>query len=362
MKIDSCLIIKNEEQNIERLINQLLIFSNEIHITDTGSTDNTIQIIEDFQKSYSNVFLHHFEWCMDFAKARNYSLTCYECNADYQFWCDGDDELNDELIKTLCNFSDENNDDIYILNYLYSENFIQKRDSLIKVSANLKWQDPIHEFLLIDENIIRNYEYFNNGSLLIHHYHPEDHPNRNLDIFMNMEKENYDFSARNRFYFGRELYHKEYYEYALYQFQKCIDERYNNNVNVTDIINACIFMFYINGDIALQNFFKLFSDERFIRKDLFYIVADYYFHKNNFILSKFYYILCINCDEPNNYILFNYDSKCHINALLQLGIILYNMNDIDKSIYYNEEILKINPNHKIALNNIAILNDLKNNK
>ena len=39
-------------------------------------------------------FLHHFKWCMDFAKARNYSLTCYECKSDYQFWCDGDDELN----------------------------------------------------------------------------------------------------------------------------------------------------------------------------------------------------------------------------------------------------------------------------
>ena len=47
MKIDSCLILKNEEQNIEKLINQLLEFSNEIHLTDTGSTDNTVNIIKE---------------------------------------------------------------------------------------------------------------------------------------------------------------------------------------------------------------------------------------------------------------------------------------------------------------------------
>ena len=98
MTIDTCIIVKNEEKTISKLIYQFLLFSHEIHITDTGSTDNTINLIKEAQKSNPNIFLHHFEWCNNFAKARNYSLTCYDCKADYQFWCDGDDELNDILI------------------------------------------------------------------------------------------------------------------------------------------------------------------------------------------------------------------------------------------------------------------------
>ena len=161
MKIDSCLILKNEEKNIEKLINQLLEFSNEIHLTDTGSTDNTVNIIKEIQKKHSNVFLHYFEWCKDFAKARNYSLYCYECKADYQFWCDGDDELNDKLIETLKTFDGQ--DDLYTLNYLYTKTFLQKRNSLIKVAAQIKWVDPIHEFLYITQENSNNFTYFDNG-------------------------------------------------------------------------------------------------------------------------------------------------------------------------------------------------------
>ena len=59
--IDSCLIIKNEEENIKSLINQLLTFSHEIHITDTGSTDNTLNIIDELQTINSNIFLHYYK-------------------------------------------------------------------------------------------------------------------------------------------------------------------------------------------------------------------------------------------------------------------------------------------------------------
>ena len=61
MKIDSCIIVKNEQDNIMKLIYQLIEFSNEVHITDTGSTDNTINIINDIIKIHPNVYLHHFD-------------------------------------------------------------------------------------------------------------------------------------------------------------------------------------------------------------------------------------------------------------------------------------------------------------
>lgn len=41
-KITSCLIIKNEKDNIIPLVESLLKFSDEIMIADTGSTDGTL--------------------------------------------------------------------------------------------------------------------------------------------------------------------------------------------------------------------------------------------------------------------------------------------------------------------------------
>ena len=69
------MIIKNEEENLPRCldgIKSLLDMMNgeaELIITDTGSTDRSVEIA----KTYTDRILH-FEWCNDFAAARNVSL------------------------------------------------------------------------------------------------------------------------------------------------------------------------------------------------------------------------------------------------------------------------------------------------
>lgn len=360
MKIDSCIIVKNEEATIEKLINQFLDFSNEVHITDTGSSDKTLEIINNIIKDHSNVYLHHFEWCMDFSKARNYSLNCYKCNADYQFWCDGDDELNEKLIETLIELTkkDNSNIDIYFMKYLYAppSSYTHYRTSLLKVSSKLKWNDPIHEYIGYTVNHKVDYDTFNNGSLIIHHKNQSvNHGSRNLGIFLNMEKTKYNFSARNRFYYGRELYYNNLNESAAYQFYKCID---SNEDNFLDKINASIKLFEINDELAIDYFFKLFK-KGIYRKDLFYYAAKYYFNKKNENVARFYYLNCINCEQPSNGQSFGYNEDCHINSLLQLGVISYNRKEIDKAIKFNKDILEIGFN-KIAHDNVILLEKIKN--
>lgn len=258
MKIDSVIIVKNEEDNIQNLIEQFLEFSYEIHITDTGSTDNTIQIITKYQQKYSNIFLHHFKWVNDFSKARNYSMTCYECKANYQFWCDADDYLNEELINTLKDFSNKENlnDDIYYVKYEYWKNKFMNRQSLLKVKANFKWYDPIHEFIKVYTNNTKNLNFFDNGSKLIHH--PSfnfSHCKRNLDIFLEMEKNNYKFTKRNLYYFGRELCNNRLYDKAKEIFKQCIDK--DDEVNNLHDINSCINLFNLKDNQAIEYYNKL---------------------------------------------------------------------------------------------------------
>ena len=363
MKIDTCIIVKNEEKTIKKLIEQFLVFSNEIHITDTGSTDSTIKIIEDFQKSYSNVFLHHFEWCMDFAKARNYSLTCYECKSDYQFWCDGDDELNDKLLETLKEFSqsDKYDADIYFMKYQYfdGDKNPHNRTSLLKVGKGLIWHDPIHEYIGYTTAHKVDYDTFNNGSLIIHRRAAGVvHTDRNLQIFMQMERNKYPFTCRNRYYYARELMYNKLYDCAINQYHKCIDSIEDNKL---DKYNACNRLFEIKDPEAIDYFFKLLKNNVY-RKDMFYNIAKYYYNNKNYDLARLYYLWCINCPEPKPGLSFGYNKICQINSLLQLNVIEYKLGNIKAAIEYNNRVLTLDPSHKTALSNLAFYKNYENNQ
>ena len=363
MKIDSCLIIKNEEKNIEKLIYQLLEFSNEIHITDTGSTDNTLKIINDIQKKHKNIFVSNFEWIFDFSAARNYSLYYYQDSdtSDYKFWCDGDDLLNDKLITTLKEFSNNlfYNDDIYYIRYKYSkfDKNPHVRTTLFKTSTKIKWFDPIHEYINILPEYKLNYSLFDNGSLIIHQRNfeenTEEYNNRNLSIFFNMEQNNVEFTSRNRYYYGIELINHGLIDSAINQFHKCLDEYddpFHHMLCIPELFNY-------NDPNALEYLFRLLRNG-ICRKDFFMYLGNYMFDINNYELAKTFYINCINYPEPQDTWAFKYDKNCVIESLLQLGLIEYNLKNYKEAIKYNEQILDIESDNDIAINNLDILSTL----
>jgi glycosyltransferase involved in cell wall biosynthesis len=94
MSLSVCLITKNEQDNLERALSSVEPVADEIIITDTGSTDNTISIAESFGAKISN-----FDWCDDFSAARNYNFSQAEC--DWIFWIDADEELLPESADEL---------------------------------------------------------------------------------------------------------------------------------------------------------------------------------------------------------------------------------------------------------------------
>ncbi len=67
--VSVCLIAKNEENYIEECLKRLRQYDWEILVTDTGSTDSTVQIAE----KYANR-VYHFDWVNDFSKARNFCI------------------------------------------------------------------------------------------------------------------------------------------------------------------------------------------------------------------------------------------------------------------------------------------------
>jgi tetratricopeptide (TPR) repeat protein len=86
MDLSFVAIVKNEAQNLARCLESVKPYVDELVIVDTGSTDETIAIAQQYGAKVS-----HFEWCDDFAVARNYALSLV--SGAWVLTLDADEEL-----------------------------------------------------------------------------------------------------------------------------------------------------------------------------------------------------------------------------------------------------------------------------
>jgi tetratricopeptide (TPR) repeat protein len=84
--ISACLIVKNEQESLPRCLESIADIMDEIVVVDTGSSDRTIEIAEEFG---CRVF--RYTWTGDFSAARNESIK-HAAN-DWLFIIDADEEL-----------------------------------------------------------------------------------------------------------------------------------------------------------------------------------------------------------------------------------------------------------------------------
>ncbi|MBS1583919.1 MAG: glycosyltransferase [Bacteroidetes bacterium] len=95
-KIKVCLnmIVKDEEKTIKRALISAAPYYDEYYITDTGSKDNTIKVIEDTAQLVQRTGkISHYKWSDDFAAARNYALSQVPQSCKYIFVLDADGEI-----------------------------------------------------------------------------------------------------------------------------------------------------------------------------------------------------------------------------------------------------------------------------
>jgi glycosyltransferase involved in cell wall biosynthesis len=84
--VSCCMIVKNEEVFLEKCLESVKDYVDEIIIVDTGSTDQTVEIANRYT---DKVYFH--PWEGSFSKARNQALSYATC--DWIFQIDGDEEL-----------------------------------------------------------------------------------------------------------------------------------------------------------------------------------------------------------------------------------------------------------------------------
>lgn len=94
IRLSVCMIVKNEEKFLSGCLESVGNIADQIVILDTGSTDNTVKIAEQYGAE-----IHTFDWCDDFAAARNASIA--PAKGDWILWLDADERLTPESQAVL---------------------------------------------------------------------------------------------------------------------------------------------------------------------------------------------------------------------------------------------------------------------
>lgn len=150
--ISLCCIMKDEENNIKDFIECWASFVDEICLVDTGCTDDTIHIAKKMcEEKKLQLKIREFEWCDDFAAARNVSLKM--AGMEWIIWSDADDRITAEAGSKIRRVVVEQSQTTGgILVTVRSEKPDTHIDEiaqlrLFKRNLNLKFENPIHECL-----------------------------------------------------------------------------------------------------------------------------------------------------------------------------------------------------------------------
>lgn len=94
MQISVCIITRNECEKLKKCLEAIKNFGFEIVVADTGSTDNTKEMV----RAYTDR-LYDFTWIDDFAAAKNYVIS--KASNDYVMIVDSDEYLRPEGMELL---------------------------------------------------------------------------------------------------------------------------------------------------------------------------------------------------------------------------------------------------------------------
>jgi glycosyltransferase involved in cell wall biosynthesis len=142
-----CMIVKNEEDNIGECLKSVHGLADEIIVTDTGSSDKTVEIAKSF-----NAKIENFEWSKDFSAARNYSVS--KAGSRWIIWLDADDRVPQKtVIELRRKLSQESPNKVFSLVVCNSTDSggIGIKFSQIRVFPNkeqIKFEGRIHEQII----------------------------------------------------------------------------------------------------------------------------------------------------------------------------------------------------------------------
>lgn len=235
--ISLCMIVKDEEMHIARCLDSVAGLVDEMIIVDTGSTDQTVEIVSGYtSKVYS------YPWKDDFSDARNYSFS--RASMDYCMWMDADDILEEKEKDKFLQLKQSLLPDTDIVMMRYNTGFDEAgnpsfsyfRERWIKNSPKYRWVGAVHEVIPPNGNIIYS------DIAVSHKKMKAGDPDRNLKIYQKLLADGKTLEPRQQYYYARELYyHKQYVEAipVLEQFLLSPEGWIENKIEACSICANC---------------------------------------------------------------------------------------------------------------------------
>ena len=138
-----CLVVKNEEKNLEELLPSLTKFADEILIGDTGSSDDSVNVA----KEYADVFMNLNGKSV--TESRNILLKC--AASEWILSLDADERILEKDMEKLIKILGDLKEEAYripIFNYLGKEKWsVSCVIRLVRKSEHLAWERAMHESL-----------------------------------------------------------------------------------------------------------------------------------------------------------------------------------------------------------------------
>lgn len=250
------MIVKNEAHNLGPLFSSIEGCFDEIHITDTGSTDNTVEILKSDkiqELAGCPVIVHHFEWCDDFAKARQHGYDMIGDHIDYVMWMDGDDQLSDK--EAFKHFRDHSLHcaHYWLVNYNYAYESGRPvatffRERITKHNHGYYWNYFLHEGLVHDgkKKVTQQFT----PAFTINHMRTDEDikadRSRNISIFEKHIAAGEELAPRMHYYYGKELFDNGDYAKAVDKLQEVCSYGTDVDLQIHDRVMAqqCLALSY----------------------------------------------------------------------------------------------------------------------
>jgi len=219
--ISVCIITKNEADKINKCLSCIKDLPFEIVVVDTGSTDNTLEIVQTYTDN-----IYHFDWIDDFSKARNFSIS--KASNDWILVLDTDEYLQKIDLEDLYRQMEEHPTGIGRIlrssDNLAGETTYDRVERLFNRKL-YRYERPIHEQVLpADPDVTYSIypvpiEVLHDGYVSTENISREK-AERNLRILLKSEKEYPD--AYTYFQIGQSYYIMEDYKNAEKYYEKAI--------------------------------------------------------------------------------------------------------------------------------------------
>ena len=343
MTLSVCMIVRDEEQTLARALSSVQPFADEIIVVDTGSADRTVEIAKSFTDK-----VYFFEWCDDFARARNFSFSKATC--DLVAWLDADDEItaeNAELIKDLKWRTDF---DTAMVKYATAfdgdrPTFVYYRERIFRRALNPVWVGEVHEAVTPLGRVIYS-------PACVYHKKVKQNPAaRNLHIYQKKISRGESLDARQKFYYGRELYFNGLYTESAAVLKDYLDGTFW----VENGVEACRTLFNALNALgrkeeAVSALLHAFTLSVPRAEDCCYL-ASYLEEKNDLAAAIWWYKRALESDESAESGAFVNTDYLDFIPAIRLCVIYDSLGKYELAIKYNEMAGRAKPDDKSYIHN-----------